>query len=231
MEYTDKSLTCSDCGMGFTFSASEQEFFASKGFVNEPGRCPDCRAARKQNRGGGGGYGGGALGEQAWRNQQQLDETLQARNIFPQAMQNIGASPVTQGMTSLAGQVAGSPTSIDDATKARLVGVGSDAAVRGYNESRRGLRNAMSSAGMADSPSAIAKETGLSNRLSAQLQGIRRGGEITQATTNLSDRLRSLAGLGGAQSQLAQQQMQGAMGGMAMPGAGGGTASSIPTRP
>jgi CxxC-x17-CxxC domain-containing protein len=54
MEYTDKTLTCSDCGMAFTFSASEQEFFASKGFVNEPGRCPDCRAARKQQRSGGG---------------------------------------------------------------------------------------------------------------------------------------------------------------------------------
>ncbi|TET14548.1 MAG: zinc-binding protein, partial [Dehalococcoidia bacterium] len=40
-----------------TFSASEQEFFASKGFTNEPGRCSDCRAARKQQRGGG--YGGG----------------------------------------------------------------------------------------------------------------------------------------------------------------------------
>ena len=54
MDYTDKTLTCSDCSMDFTFSASEQEFFVSKGFVNEPGRCPDCRAARKQQRGGGG---------------------------------------------------------------------------------------------------------------------------------------------------------------------------------
>ena len=53
MEYTDKTLTCSDCGMAFTFGAGEQEFFASKGFVNEPGRCPDCRAARKQSRSGG----------------------------------------------------------------------------------------------------------------------------------------------------------------------------------
>jgi CxxC-x17-CxxC domain-containing protein len=59
MEYTDKTLNCSDCGTDFTFSASEQEFFASKGFVNEPGRCPDCRAARKQQRGGGYGGGGG----------------------------------------------------------------------------------------------------------------------------------------------------------------------------
>ncbi|MEE9401300.1 MAG: zinc-ribbon domain containing protein [Dehalococcoidia bacterium] len=57
MEYVDKTLTCLDCGISFTFSASEQEFFASKGFTNEPGRCPDCRAARKQQRGGG--YGGG----------------------------------------------------------------------------------------------------------------------------------------------------------------------------
>jgi len=50
MDYTDKILTCADCGLNFTFSASEQEFFATKGFTNEPGRCPDCRAARKQNR-------------------------------------------------------------------------------------------------------------------------------------------------------------------------------------
>ena len=56
MDYTDKTLTCADCGMDFTFSASEQEFFVSKGFVNEPGRCPECRAARKRQRSGGGGY-------------------------------------------------------------------------------------------------------------------------------------------------------------------------------
>jgi len=54
MTYTDKTLKCSDCSCDFVFSTSEQEFFASKGFVNEPGRCPDCRAIRKQQRGGGG---------------------------------------------------------------------------------------------------------------------------------------------------------------------------------
>ena len=58
MDYEDKTLNCSDCDADFTFTASEQEFFASKGFVNEPRRCPDCRAARKQQRFGGG-YGGG----------------------------------------------------------------------------------------------------------------------------------------------------------------------------
>jgi CxxC-x17-CxxC domain-containing protein len=53
--FEDKTLTCRDCGVDFTFSASEQEFYAEKGFTNEPGRCPECRAARKQNNGGRGG--------------------------------------------------------------------------------------------------------------------------------------------------------------------------------
>jgi CxxC-x17-CxxC domain-containing protein len=61
----DKTLTCSDCGREFTFTASEQEFFASKGF-SSPSRCPDCRAARKAQRAssgyGGGGGGGGSYG-------------------------------------------------------------------------------------------------------------------------------------------------------------------------
>ena len=49
--FEDKILTCKDCGSEFTFTVSEQEFYAEKGFTNEPGRCPDCRAARKaQNR-------------------------------------------------------------------------------------------------------------------------------------------------------------------------------------
>lgn len=51
--YQDKTLTCKDCGSDFVFSASEQEFYAEKGFSNEPGRCADCRSARKaQTRGG-----------------------------------------------------------------------------------------------------------------------------------------------------------------------------------
>jgi CxxC-x17-CxxC domain-containing protein len=52
MSFQDKSITCSDCGTSFTFSASEQEFFASKGYTNEPKRCPGCREARKANRPG-----------------------------------------------------------------------------------------------------------------------------------------------------------------------------------
>jgi CxxC-x17-CxxC domain-containing protein len=60
--YSDEMLNCVDCGRSFPFTASEQEFFASKGFTNKPSRCSDCRAARKagrsQERGGGGGGGG-----------------------------------------------------------------------------------------------------------------------------------------------------------------------------
>ncbi len=44
----DKTLVCKECGKEFVFSASEQEFYESKGFTNEPGRCPACRQARKQ---------------------------------------------------------------------------------------------------------------------------------------------------------------------------------------
>jgi len=54
--YTDKALTCSDCSQEFTWSASEQQFFADRGFT-EPRRCSSCRAARKASRGdSGGGY-------------------------------------------------------------------------------------------------------------------------------------------------------------------------------
>jgi hypothetical protein len=50
MSFEDKSLPCSDCGTAFTFSAGEQEFYQSKGFTNEPKRCPDCRRANKARR-------------------------------------------------------------------------------------------------------------------------------------------------------------------------------------
>jgi CxxC-x17-CxxC domain-containing protein len=58
MSYADKTLTCRDCGTQFVFTAGEQEFYAQKGFTNEPGRCPNCRQSRKQGGGrSGGGYG------------------------------------------------------------------------------------------------------------------------------------------------------------------------------
>ena len=57
MSFQDKSIQCSDCGATFTFSVEEQEFFQSKGYTNEPKRCPDCRQARKSERFGSGSYG------------------------------------------------------------------------------------------------------------------------------------------------------------------------------
>ena len=49
--YSDKVLVCKDCGQEFTFTAGEQEFYAEKGFTNEPQRCKACRDARKANSG------------------------------------------------------------------------------------------------------------------------------------------------------------------------------------
>ncbi len=49
-ELQDKTLVCKDCGAEFVFTVGEQQFYAEKGFTNEPQRCPDCRKARKQQR-------------------------------------------------------------------------------------------------------------------------------------------------------------------------------------
>jgi len=68
--YEDRTITCADCGQDFTFTASEQAFYAEKGFSDAPKRCKSCRQSRKAQRnapsyggddsyGGGGGYGGG----------------------------------------------------------------------------------------------------------------------------------------------------------------------------
>jgi CxxC-x17-CxxC domain-containing protein len=59
LSFEEKTLQCADCGVNFTFTAEEQEFFQTKGYTNEPKRCQPCRQARKTERygGGGGGYG------------------------------------------------------------------------------------------------------------------------------------------------------------------------------
>jgi CxxC-x17-CxxC domain-containing protein len=79
--YTDKTLTCRECGTNFTFTAGEQEFFASKGFTNEPSRCPECRGARNRDRGayGGGSYSGGGGGYER-----------RERQMFPATCSNCG---------------------------------------------------------------------------------------------------------------------------------------------
>ena len=52
--YEDKTITCADCGQEFTFTASEQAFYAEKGFTDSPKRCKTCRQARKAQRNTGG---------------------------------------------------------------------------------------------------------------------------------------------------------------------------------
>jgi len=59
LSFQDKQLQCADCSTAFTFTAAEQEFFQSKGYTNEPKRCPSCRQARKSERYGGTSGGSG----------------------------------------------------------------------------------------------------------------------------------------------------------------------------
>ena len=54
--YEDKTLVCKECGEEFVFTAGEQEFYAEKGFQNEPQRCKACRDARKNAAGSTGEY-------------------------------------------------------------------------------------------------------------------------------------------------------------------------------
>ena len=48
--YKDMELICRGCGDPFIFTAGEQEFYADKGFLNEPTRCPRCRGRRDGGR-------------------------------------------------------------------------------------------------------------------------------------------------------------------------------------
>ena len=50
MALEDKTLTCRECGQEFTFTAGEQEFYLSRSLMNEPGRCLECRTARRRER-------------------------------------------------------------------------------------------------------------------------------------------------------------------------------------
>ena len=45
--FEDITLKCKECGQDFVFTSGEQEFYAEKGFQNQPQRCRDCRQARK----------------------------------------------------------------------------------------------------------------------------------------------------------------------------------------
>ena len=52
MALEDRTLVCRDCGQEFTFTAGEQAFYMERGLLNDPQRCPVCRAAKRRERGG-----------------------------------------------------------------------------------------------------------------------------------------------------------------------------------
>lgn len=48
-DFQDQQLACADCGADFTFTSSEQAFYADKGF-SAPKRCGTCRDKKKEER-------------------------------------------------------------------------------------------------------------------------------------------------------------------------------------
>ncbi len=87
MSFEDKTLTCSDCNKSFTFSADEQEQFQTRGYTNEPKRCPECRQARKSERFGNGGNGGNSYGNNSYRNN---SYSSAPRQMFPAVCSDCG---------------------------------------------------------------------------------------------------------------------------------------------
>ena len=45
--YDDITLNCRDCNAEFIFTIGEQEFYATKGWTNQPSRCEPCKKAKK----------------------------------------------------------------------------------------------------------------------------------------------------------------------------------------
>lgn len=51
MDFSDRVLTCRECGEAFVWAAGEQQFYQEKGLSNIPARCPSCRATRRARLG------------------------------------------------------------------------------------------------------------------------------------------------------------------------------------
>jgi CxxC-x17-CxxC domain-containing protein len=95
--YTDQVITCTDCGIDFVFSASEQEFFAEKGFASAPKRCSSCRAQRRASGGGASSYGsGGGFGGGGFSGPREMHDAVCARcgNETQVPFRPTGARPV-----------------------------------------------------------------------------------------------------------------------------------------
>lgn len=46
--YENKTLVCKDCGKEFVWTAGEQEFYASRGFENQPSAARHASDARQE---------------------------------------------------------------------------------------------------------------------------------------------------------------------------------------
>jgi len=84
VSFTDITITCRDCGQPFVWTASEQEFYQSRGFENQPVRCRDCRNSRKSRTGGGGG------GNYASTSDSQSFGSRPPRQMFPATCDECG---------------------------------------------------------------------------------------------------------------------------------------------
>jgi CxxC-x17-CxxC domain-containing protein len=51
MTFEDKKIICEECQTEFVWTVEEQEFFKTKGYTNDPRRCPSCRHERRINQG------------------------------------------------------------------------------------------------------------------------------------------------------------------------------------
>ena len=47
LEEGDIKLNCRDCKQAFAFTKGQQDFYAEKGFTNQPSRCKPCNGAKK----------------------------------------------------------------------------------------------------------------------------------------------------------------------------------------
>lgn len=47
MDFQDKSFTCIDCGFTFIFTAIDQQYYRSRGYLLNPQRCASCKEARQ----------------------------------------------------------------------------------------------------------------------------------------------------------------------------------------
>lgn len=55
MDFTDKTLVCSDCQAEFVYTAADQQRHKERGYEHEPKRCPECRSKRRAATGVAGG--------------------------------------------------------------------------------------------------------------------------------------------------------------------------------